>query len=149
MNLCWHPAEFKAEPGQWSEPRWDHMQLQKVWTRKNKKYIGKNFNEIAEIRGVDPWTAWFDIICDEEGYARWLLFLGSENVEDMYYPAYEECLKLPYGCVESDSPLSSPRGVTASSMDPRAYGTFPLVLSEYVRKRKVISWEMAIKQMRR
>jgi N-acyl-D-amino-acid deacylase len=139
--------EYKAEPGQWSEPKWEQMQLQKVWTTGNKKYIGKTFREIAEIRGVDPWDAWFDIVCDEEGYARWLMFMGSENLEEMYYPAYEECLKLPYGCVESDAPLASPRGVTASSMDPRAYGTFPLVLGEYVRKRNVISWEAAIQQM--
>jgi N-acyl-D-amino-acid deacylase len=41
----------------------------------------------------------------------------------------------------------SPRGVTVSSVDPRSYGTFPLVLGEYVRKRKVLSWEEAIKRM--
>jgi N-acyl-D-amino-acid deacylase len=139
--------EFKAEPGQWSTPKWGVMQLQKVWTTKNKKYVGKTFKEIAEIRDVDPWTAWFDIICDEEGYARWLNLMGTESFEDLYSPAFEEGLKVPYGSIESDSPISSPRGVTITSVDPRAYGTFPLVLAEYVRKRKVISWENAIKQM--
>jgi len=140
-------SEYKVEPGRWSIPQWETMQLQKVWTTKNKRYIGKTFKEIAEIRGVDPWTAWFDIICDEKGYARWLIFMGSDRLEDMYSSEYEECLRVPYGCIESDSPISSPRGVTITSVDPRAYGTFPLVLSEYVRKRKVISWESAIKQM--
>jgi N-acyl-D-amino-acid deacylase len=137
--------EFKPEAS--AVPAWDKMQLQKVWTTKNKKYIGKTFKEIAAMRDVDPWTAWFDIICDEKGYARWLNFSGTGDLEDMYNPAYEESLKVPYGSIESDSPISSPRGVTISSVDPRAYGTFPLVLSEYVRKRKVISWEQAIKQM--
>jgi len=139
--------EYEAEPGQWSIPRWDKMQLQKVWTTKNKKYIGKTFKEISEIRDVDPWTAWFDIICGEKGYARWLNFLGPDHLEDMYHPEYEECLKVSYGSIESDSPISSPRGVTITSVDPRAYGTFPLILSEYVRKRKIISWEEAVKQM--
>jgi N-acyl-D-amino-acid deacylase len=139
--------EFKAEPGVWSVPSWEKMQLQKVWTTKNKKYIGKTFQEVAAMRGVDPWTAWFDIICDEKGYTRWLNFSGPGHLEDMYNPVYEECLKVPYGSIESDSPISSPRGVTISSVDPRAYGTFPLVLGEYVRKRKVISWEKAIQQM--
>ncbi len=140
-------VEFKAEPGQYSVPKWEIMQLQKVWTTKNKKYVGKTFKEIAAMRAVDPWTAWFDIICDEKGYARWLTLMGSTSFEDMYSPALEESLKVPYGIIESDSPLSSPRGVTISSVDPRAYGTFPLVLSEYVRKRKVLSWESAIRQM--
>lgn len=138
-------VDFKPEAG--AVPAWAKMQLQKVWTTKNKKYIGKTFKEIAAIREVDPWTAWFDIICEEKGYARWLNFSGTGDLEDMYNPTYEETLKVPYGSIESDSPISSPRGVTISSVDPRAYGTFPLVLSEYVRKRKVISWEEAIKQM--
>jgi N-acyl-D-amino-acid deacylase len=127
-------------------PNWGQMQLQKVWTRKNRKYIGKTFLEIAEDRGVDPWTAWFDIICDEEGYARWLN-MYSKDLNDMYNPEFEAQLKIPYGCIESDGPLESPRGVTISSVDPRSYGTFPLVLGEYVRKRKVLSWEEAIRRM--
>lgn len=130
-----------------SDPPWEHMQVQKVWTRKNKKYVGKTFMEIAKMRGVDPWTAWFDMLCEEEGYVRWLDFLGSESLEDMYSAKFEECIKVPYCCIESDSPISSPRGVTITSVDPRAYGTFPLVFSEYVRKRKIISWETAVKQM--
>ncbi len=143
------PGGFQFKPEKkYSEPKWGVMQLQKVWTTKNKKYVGKTFKEIAAMREVDPWTAWFDIICDEKGYARWLtLMLGSESFEEMYSPAVEESLKVPYCIVESDSPIQSPRGVNISSVDPRAYGTFPLILSEYVRKRKVLTWEEAIQKM--
>jgi N-acyl-D-amino-acid deacylase len=84
-------------------PNWEYMQLQKVWTRKNRKYIGMTFSEIAEDRGVDPWTAWFDIICDEGGYARWLN-MYSKDLNDMYNPEFEAQLKIPYGCIESDGP---------------------------------------------
>jgi len=122
------------------------MQLQKVWTNKNKKFIGKTFKEIAEEKNMDPWTCWFDIICEEKGYARWLN-MYTDDLDDMYNEEFEYQLKLPYGCIESDGPLQSPRGVTVTSADPRAYGTFPLVLGEYVRKRNVISWEEAIKKM--
>lgn len=139
-------VKYDPEPGM-SDPHWEHMQLQKVWTTKNKKYVGKTYKEIAELRGVDPWTAWFDIICEEEGFARWLDFIGTTSLEDMYYEEFEETIKDPHAIIESDSPISSPRGVTITSVDPRAYGTFPLVLAEYVRKRKVISWETAIRQM--
>jgi N-acyl-D-amino-acid deacylase len=141
--------EYKPEPGRWSTPNWELLQLQKVWTRANKKYVGKTFKEIAEMRGVDPWTAWFDIVCEEGGYARWLRLnnLKYHQSEEVYSEAFEACLKVPYNSIESDGPISSPRGVTISSVDPRSYGTFPLVLAEYVRKRKVLSWESAIQQM--
>jgi N-acyl-D-amino-acid deacylase len=137
---------ISLQQGSSAVPSWDYMQLQKVWSRKNRKYIGLTFAEIAEARGVDPWTAWFDIIVDENGYARWLN-LYTDDLEDMYNPEFEAQLKVPYGCIESDGPMMSPRGVTVSSVDPRSYGTFPLVLEEYVRKRKVLSWEEAIKRM--
>jgi len=137
-------------PHQWDtdelEPAWSSMQLQQVWTADNKKYIGMNFSEIAESRGVDPWTAWFDMEIEEEGYLRWLNFRGT-SYEDMYNPALIEQLKIPYVSIESDAPIESPRGVTAASADPRAYGTFPLVLGEYVRKRELLSWEDAINKM--
>lgn len=142
------PGTYKHmfKEGEYPDPNWDHMQLQKVLTSKNRKYIGMTFKEIAEKRDVDPWTAWFDIICDENGYARWLN-LYSNSLDDMYNSETEWQLKVPYGCIESDGPIESPRGVTISSVDPRSYGTFPLVLGEYVRKRKVLSWEDAIKKM--
>ena len=95
------------------------------------------------MRGVDPWTAWFDMIVEEKGYVRWLNFRG-ESYEDMYNRQFEELAKIPYVSIESDGPIESPRGVTVTSVDPRSYGTFPLVLSEYVRKRKTLSWEDAV-----
>ena len=136
----------KPEAGQSTEPNWSGMQLQKVWTTGNQRYIGMTFDEIAEERGVDPWTAWFDMEVEEGGYLRWLNFRGA-SYEDMHNPALEEQLKVPYVCIESDAPLESPRGVTASSADPRSYGSFPLVLGEYVRNRKVLTWEDAIMKM--
>jgi N-acyl-D-aspartate/D-glutamate deacylase len=128
------------------EPRWSSMQLQKVWTTQNRKYIGMTFDEIAKERGVDPWTAWFDMEVEEKGYLRWLNFRGS-SYEDMYNPDLIEQLKIPYISIESDAPIESPRGVTISSTDPRAYGSFPLVLGEYVRKRSLLTWEDAIMKM--
>jgi len=136
----------RPEAGQSLEPNWSGMQLQKVWTAENQRYIGMTFDEIAEERGVDPWTAWFDMEVEEGGYLRWLNFRGA-SYEDMHNPALEEQLKVSYVCIESDAPIESPRGVTISSVDPRSYGTFPLVLGEYVRKRGVLTWEDAIRKM--
>jgi N-acyl-D-aspartate/D-glutamate deacylase len=139
------PGRYEAPLGA-AKMRWDHMQLQKVWTAKNRKYIGSTFDQIAKDKGTDPWNALMDIIVEEDGYARWLSLYHS-GFEDMYWPAFAETLKAPYGCIESDAPIESPRGVTATSADPRSYGIFPLVLGEYVRKRNVVTWEAAIKKM--
>ena len=125
---------------------WNRMQLQKVWTAKNRKYVGLTFDQIAGEKGTDPWNALMDIIVDEDGYARWLS-LYHNSFEDMYWPSFAETLKAPYGCIESNAPIESPRVVTATSTDPRSYGIFPLVLGEYVRKRNVVTWEAAIKKM--
>jgi N-acyl-D-amino-acid deacylase len=142
------PGSYQEQPQAAPTPNWDEMQVQKVTKRKNKKYLGKTFGQIAKMRGVDPWTAFFDLICEEEGYVRWLTLLGGHHsTDDMYYEQFEETLKVPYLSIESDAPILSPRGVGITSTDPRSYGTFPLVLSEYVRKRNVISWEQAIRMM--
>jgi peptidase E len=101
----------------------------------------------SSILGLDEHTACLiDMETEEGGYLRWLNFRGS-SYEDMYNPALVEQLKVPYVSIESDAPIESPRGVTVTSADPRAYGSFPLVLSEYVRKRGLLSWEDAIKKM--
>jgi N-acyl-D-amino-acid deacylase len=104
------------------------------------------FDQIAKERRIDPWIAWFDMIVEEKGYVRWLNFRGT-SYEDMYNPQFEELVKIPYVSIESDGPVESTRGVTITSVDPRSYGTFPLALGEYVRKRKVVSWEDIIKKM--
>jgi N-acyl-D-amino-acid deacylase len=128
------------------EPMWSSMQLQQVWTAENRRYIGMTFDEIAEERGVDPWMAWLDMEVEEKGYLRWLNFRGA-SYEDMFNPTLVEQLKVPYVSIESDAPIESPRGVTVTSTDPRAYGSFPLVLGEYVRKRGLLTWEDAIMKM--
>jgi N-acyl-D-amino-acid deacylase len=145
VSVPGRPQE-RLEAGERMEPDWRGMQVQKVSTAKNQKYVGHTFEEVAKMRGVDPWTAWFDMIVEEKGYVRWLNFRG-ESYEDMYSRQFEELAKIPYVSIESDGPIESPRGVTVTSVDPRSYGTFPLVLSEYVRKRKTLSWEDAVMKM--
>ena len=135
---------YKPKPGE-LEPNWSGMQVQKLWTPQNQKLIGMTFDKIAQERGVDPWTAWFDVICEEKGYVRWLNFRA--DLEDMHQEVLEENIKVPYMTLESDGPIESPRGVTITSVDPRSYGSFPLILAEYVRKRNVLTWEDAIMKM--
>lgn len=137
---------YEPKSEQELQPDWAKMHIQKVRTAANQKYVGMTFDQVAKERKVDPWTAWFDLEVEEEGYVRWLNHY-ADNLDDMHYPAVEESLRTPYVSIETDAPIESPRGVTSTSVDPRAYGAFPLVLEEYVKKRKVLSWEDAIMKM--
>lgn len=131
----------KPGPNEVLEPDFEKWRVQKVWTTENQKYIGKTFVEIAKERGVDPWTAWFDMEVEEGGYMRWSWAGGG-----IHEAALDERLKVPYVSIETDSLIQSPRGVLVTSADPRGYGTYPLFL-EFIRKTNCISWEDMIVKM--
>lgn len=56
----------------------------------------------------------------------------------------ERLLASPYGMIGSDGALVA---FGVSSPHPRAYGTYPRVLGRYVRERRVISLEEAVRRM--
>jgi dihydroorotase/N-acyl-D-amino-acid deacylase len=56
----------------------------------------------------------------------------------------ERLLASPYGMIGSDGALSA---FGVSSPHPRAYGTYPRVLGRYVRARRVIPLEEAVRRM--
>ena len=97
------------------EPAWSRMQVQQVWTAGNRRYVGMTFSEIAESRGVDPWTAWFDMMVEEDGYLRWLNFRGT-SYEDI-------CTTRPSSsssrCRTSPSSPTRPSSRPGASRPPR------------------------------
>jgi len=60
----------------------------------------------------------------------------------------DRVLAHPLCMIGSDSSIASPRGpLGRKKPHPRAYGTFPRFLSQYVRERKIVSLEEAIRRM--
>ncbi|MBI3962976.1 MAG: D-aminoacylase [Deinococcus sp.] len=104
-----------------------------VATEKNQWMVGKNFRSIAQERGVDPVDAIFDALLEERMGISIVSFSQSEEI-------IEEIVRLPYGGFCTD-------GIIGARPHPRLYGTFPRVLGEYVRKRRIISLEEAIRKM--
>lgn len=101
---------------------------------------GKNLAEITIAKGLEatPENAAetvFEII--EGGYARAVFHAISDD--DVKF-----IMQHPNAAIASDGPLM-PFG--ESRPHPRSYGTFPRVLSKYVRENKVISLEEAIRKM--
>jgi len=109
-------------------------------SRQFPEYEGKNLKEILEIQGKPASVEnGADLIIEivKEGDASAIFFqMDEKDVEDL--------MKLPYVMIGSDGSLQV---VGKGSPHPRSYGTFSRVLGEYVRERKVISLEEAIRKM--
>lgn len=109
-------------------------------SRKFPEYEGKNLKQILEMKGkpatVDNGA---DLIIEivKEGDASGIFFQMDEK-------DVEALMKLPYVMIGSDGSLQI-KG--QGSPHPRSYGTFSRVLGEYVRNRKTITLEEAIRKM--
>lgn len=108
--------------------------------RKNPEYEGKNLKQILEQKGVKPSVdAAADLIIDIEksGGAQGVFFQMQER-------DVESLMRLPYTMHASDGGIQEMgRGVP----HPRNYGTFPRVIARYVREKKVLRLEDAIRKM--
>jgi N-acyl-D-aspartate/D-glutamate deacylase len=105
------------------------------------EFLGKNVAEIAEDQGRDPLDAAFELIVISEGLASAVCFTQlEENVQIL--------MQHPLVAVGSDGSSLKPEGVLGQrKVHPRNYGTFPRVLGRYVREKRVLSLEEAIKKM--
>ena len=118
--------------------RWGDIFIAYVESEKNQWTVGKSIEEIAEIRGVDPADACFDLVVEERCRVGEVNFGMCE--EDIEY-----IMKQPFVMIGSDG--------EAVSLDypgqphPRWYGTFPRIISKYCREQKLFPLETAIFKM--
>jgi len=101
-----------------------------------KQFEGKSISKIAEELGKDPYELMFEII-EKDGMLA-MVILGGMSEEDVQY-----ALKHPLSMVSTDGYVVSKEG----KPHPRFYGTYPRVISEYVRNKKLLSLEEAIRKM--
>jgi len=108
--------------------------------RPNPKIEGKNLAEILRMFGKKPTAtngAQLVIDLETEGDASAVFF--TMNEQDV-----ESFMRLPYVMVGGDSRIQTKgRGVP----HPRSYGTFARVIARYVREKKTIRLEDAIRKM--
>lgn len=118
--------------------RWGDIVVSYTGSEKNRWTVGKSILEIAEIRGVDPADACFDLILEEKCRVGEINYGMCE--EDIEY-----IMQQPYTMIGSDG--------NAVSMEyegqphPRWFGTFPRVIAKYCRERKLFPLETAIFKM--
>ena len=100
---------------------------------------GKRLSEIAKLWNKDPMDALFDFLIQDPA--------SGVAVFGMSQPDVTLALQQPWVSIDNDSSGTSPEGLLGREHPhPRAYGTFPRILSKYVREEKVLTLEDAIRK---
>ena len=132
-------------PGTWAHnlvrnTGWKNIFLMWSPSEKNKQFIGKNFEEIGLIQKKTPFDAVADLLIEEQGVALALYFGVSGDLENE--EGLKKILRHPHGSIDTDALLTG-RGLP----HPAAYGAFPRVLGQYVREKKLMPLEEAVRKM--
>lgn len=99
---------------------------------RNPAYEGKSLAEIAKMRGADPPQAMMDMIRESDGRIG-IVATGMDERDVV------ALTKWPFANICSDG--------TSTGGHPRGYGAFPRVLGRYVRERKELTLEEAVRKM--
>jgi N-acyl-D-aspartate/D-glutamate deacylase len=127
-----------------SHPGWDNMVLGIGWDRivissvtlpEHEEYAGKNMEELARRLGTDPAFLLGELLIREKGQAGIIVLSMSQDDVDAI-------ARLPWTAVISDALYGG-----GQRPHPRLCGTFPRFLREYVRERRILSFQEAIHKM--
>lgn len=120
---------------------WDNVTISLVGSRKNKRFEGKSVSEIAESKKKDPRAVVLDLIAEEKNAVMSINFLMCEENLSII-------LRHSVAAIASDGSSYATYGVLSRGKPhPRSYGTFPKVLGEYSKKKKILLLEEAVRKM--
>jgi N-acyl-D-amino-acid deacylase len=124
---------------------WDHVVLANAFDERYDKYRYKSLEYIGKQLGKDPADVAWDILlkgAPKKHRAMALFFMMSED-------DIQTALKAPWMGIGSDAGAAERLGeMDAIGLPhPRSYGNFPRLIAEYVRKRKVITLEDAVRKL--
>ncbi|HUG36610.1 MAG TPA: amidohydrolase family protein, partial [Candidatus Limnocylindrales bacterium] len=117
---------------------WDEVM---VATCSREELGGKTLADLARLTGREPAQAMMDLVLSERASVSMIGFGQSEENVAM-------AIADPHTMIGSDSlSLYAGPGPHPGKPHPRSYGTFPRVLGEYCRERKLVSWETTVHKM--
>jgi N-acyl-D-amino-acid deacylase len=127
-------SEILADP-----PVWDQVFVGVARNRHEDE--GRSLADLGKREGKDPVDSALDLMIDENGIVSCAYFaLCEEDVEAI--------LRDPHTMIGSDGVTATPSGVLGEDKThPRSYGTFPKVLSVYVRDKHAVPLGEAIRRM--
>lgn len=114
---------------------WEAVIVSSVRDPRNAALEGRSIAEISEARGRHPADCVMDLLLEEEGQVSIVYFhMADSDVEQVV--GWEKSL------IASDS-LHCETG----KPHPRLYGSFPRLFSRYVREKKTLSLEQAVRKV--
>lgn len=112
-----------------------------VVNRELESFQGKRISEIAKAQGKNELDALLDLILADRGQTGAIYFMMSED--DL-----RAALQSPFVKICTDSGARATDGPLAGSKShPRGWGSYPRVLSRYVRDERLLTLEAAIHKM--
>ena len=117
---------------------WDSVQISGTGAEELTWARGKRLGTLARARNAQPYDLLIEIITTDRARTGMIGFGMDE-------PGTERYLAHPLCMICSDAAASSLNA--QGSPHPRAFGSFPRVLAHYVRDRKIMSLETAIRKM--
>jgi N-acyl-D-amino-acid deacylase len=115
----------------WSGP--EGIVVSDIPSGRHPEWLGRSLAQIAAEQGRDPFETAFDLLLQERLGVAMVSFSQDEAVVERF-------LRLPYVGVCTD-------GLLGGRPHPRAYGTYPRILGRYVRERRSLSLEQAVRKM--
>jgi N-acyl-D-amino-acid deacylase len=120
---------------------WENITIATVYNKEGEKFIGKTIKEAAAKENKDPFTFVFDFLIQQRSRVQILVKMMKD--EDI-----EKIISHPLTMIGSDGMSLSTEGILSSGKPhPRAFGTHGRVFAKYVRGKKLISLEEAVKKM--
>jgi N-acyl-D-amino-acid deacylase len=135
-----------GSPGWWniveSAGGWEGVVLVNARNAENAKYERQSIAQIARATGKNPADAAWDLVAAGNGRVMAIYHMMGE-------PDIETALRFPWISIGSDAGAALASG-TADALGlphPRSYGNHARVIAKYVKERRVLSLEEAVRKM--
>jgi N-acyl-D-amino-acid deacylase len=120
---------------------WDNVQITSVRNDADRGVEGQRLGSWAKALGIDPYDAAVGLLERSNGNVGMVGFAMSEQ-------NIERFLAHPLGMVCSDGGAFAIEGAARRGHPhPRSLGSFPRVLAQYVRERRALTLEEAVRKM--
>jgi N-acyl-D-amino-acid deacylase len=121
---------------------WDHIRIFSVVSNNNKPYMNKSLLEYAKLVHKTPFEAACDLLLEEERQGGEIRIAINVSGDDTNEEPLIKLIRSPIG-----GPCTDAWDVGWKKPQPRAYGTFPRFLCHYIRDKKIIRIEEAVRRM--
>ncbi|MEI6846296.1 MAG: amidohydrolase family protein, partial [Candidatus Firestonebacteria bacterium] len=106
----------------------------------NKRLLGKNIEAIAKERKLNGNEAIFEVIIEDPGTR--MVFFAIQETDLINFMKYERV------CIGTDGRAFKTTGEHGEGKPhPRSFGTFPRIINEYVRIKRILALEEAVYKM--